>query len=88
MELAEFRLMKQYSVCVCACACVRNSQYARLSCRGKWKSSWRYWQCAWFTEGQCVVRFDEKFTSPVFFEGPTVTGNISWLWWRTVLCVM
>jgi hypothetical protein len=35
-----------------------------------------------------VVRFDEKFTSPVFFEGPTVTGNISWLWWRTVLCVM
>jgi len=27
---------------------------------GKWKYSWCYWTWAWFTEGQCIVRFGEK----------------------------
>jgi len=39
--------------------CVWDSQQAQLLSMRKWKL-WCYWIAAWFTEGQCVVQFDEK----------------------------
>jgi len=56
---------------------------------GKWQSLWCYWTWAWFTEGQCMVCFNEKWLSVLsFFEEPMVTGDTSWLWWRTLLCII
>jgi len=57
---------------------------------GKWKSSGYHWTWAWFTEGQCMVSYDEKqsYRCSLLLKNLQWLVTLFWQWQRTLLCIM